>query len=275
LTFTVVTLPAHGTLSGTAPNLKYTPAAGYFGPDAFSYTANDGTVSSATAKVSVIVTQATSCVSTPPKLDAVVSSDQKTAANKLVSGTLSTSTGDELLLAFISADGPNTPSQKIKSLTGGGLTWSLVSRANEANGTTEVWQSRAASPLLGLKLTATLNNAGYDGSITLAAFTGAGKIAATAKGAGVAGAPGVTIKPTQANSLIWAVGHDWTTLRTVTPLAGQSMVHVFRDTRVQDMFWTQSQTKPTVGTGPIAVGATGFTKDRWTMVAVEIPSVCK
>src|SRR5262249_50673564 len=35
LTFTVASPPAHGTLSGTAPNLVYTPAPGYFGPDAF------------------------------------------------------------------------------------------------------------------------------------------------------------------------------------------------------------------------------------------------
>src|SRR5438067_7133515 len=33
LTYAVVTAPAHGTLSGVAPNLTYTPAAGYNGPD--------------------------------------------------------------------------------------------------------------------------------------------------------------------------------------------------------------------------------------------------
>ena len=31
LTYAVVTSPAHGTLSGTAPNLIYTPATGYTG----------------------------------------------------------------------------------------------------------------------------------------------------------------------------------------------------------------------------------------------------
>src|SRR5262249_45076271 len=41
LTFTVTTPPAHGSLSGTAPNLNYTPTAGYFGPDSFQFRVTD------------------------------------------------------------------------------------------------------------------------------------------------------------------------------------------------------------------------------------------
>ncbi len=37
LTFTVVTRPARGSLSGTAPELTYTPAANYHGPDSFTF----------------------------------------------------------------------------------------------------------------------------------------------------------------------------------------------------------------------------------------------
>ncbi|WP_158501761.1 Ig-like domain-containing protein [Vitiosangium sp. GDMCC 1.1324] len=43
LTFSVVAPPAHGTLSGTAPNLTYTPAKDYFGGDSFRFRASDGT----------------------------------------------------------------------------------------------------------------------------------------------------------------------------------------------------------------------------------------
>jgi len=57
LTYTVTAAPAHGTLSGTAPNLTYTPAAGYTGPDSFSFTANNGVVTSNTATVSITVQQ--------------------------------------------------------------------------------------------------------------------------------------------------------------------------------------------------------------------------
>ena len=56
LMFTVVTGPAHGNLSGTAPNLTYTPAPNYHGADSFSFKANDGTVDSATATVSITIT---------------------------------------------------------------------------------------------------------------------------------------------------------------------------------------------------------------------------
>ena len=55
LTYSVLTGPSHGTLSGTAPDLTYTPAANYNGPDAFTFTANDGTVDSNVATVSITV----------------------------------------------------------------------------------------------------------------------------------------------------------------------------------------------------------------------------
>src|SRR5262249_52339367 len=56
LSYSVVTPPTHGTLSGTAPNLTYTPAANYNGGDSFTFKANDGTVDSAPATVSITVT---------------------------------------------------------------------------------------------------------------------------------------------------------------------------------------------------------------------------
>src|SRR5439155_704471 len=56
LTFSIVTQPAHGTLSGTAPNLTYTPATNYIGPDSFTFKVNDGKVDSAVATVSITVT---------------------------------------------------------------------------------------------------------------------------------------------------------------------------------------------------------------------------
>ena len=55
LTFTVLANPGHGTLTGTAPNLTYTPAANYHGPDSFTFTVSDGQATSAPATVSVTV----------------------------------------------------------------------------------------------------------------------------------------------------------------------------------------------------------------------------
>ncbi len=55
LTYAVIEGPAHGTLSGTGPNLLYQPNADYFGPDVFSYVASDGTLTSAPAWVEITV----------------------------------------------------------------------------------------------------------------------------------------------------------------------------------------------------------------------------
>src|SRR5690606_29210075 len=53
--WTIVSPPENGTLSGTAPNLTYTPSNGYSGTDAFTFRANDGYADSNTATVSLIV----------------------------------------------------------------------------------------------------------------------------------------------------------------------------------------------------------------------------
>jgi VCBS repeat-containing protein len=56
LTYTITSAPAHGTLSGTAPNLTYTPAPNFNGSDSFQFKANDGKVDSNIATVSITVT---------------------------------------------------------------------------------------------------------------------------------------------------------------------------------------------------------------------------
>ncbi len=55
LTFSILSGPTAGTLSGTAPNVTYTPPAGFTGSATFTFRANDGTVFSAAATVTVIV----------------------------------------------------------------------------------------------------------------------------------------------------------------------------------------------------------------------------
>jgi cellulose biosynthesis protein BcsQ len=54
--YSVVTVPSHGGLSGTAPNLTYTPNKNFNGPDSFTFKVNDGTVDSAATTVSINIT---------------------------------------------------------------------------------------------------------------------------------------------------------------------------------------------------------------------------
>jgi hypothetical protein len=55
LTFRVVTQPTRGVLSGTAPDLVYTPLPNVTGPDSFTFVANDGYGDSPAATVSITI----------------------------------------------------------------------------------------------------------------------------------------------------------------------------------------------------------------------------
>ena len=146
LSFTVVSGPSHGTLSGTAPNLTYTPAAGFSGSDSFTFRANDGKADSNVATVRITVNRVTKPC-TGPNVDAVVSGDQGKAGSAIVSPGLTTTQAGDLLVAYVAADGPNAPTQKVTTVTGGGVTWTLVARSNSTWGTTEVWQAHAPGTL--------------------------------------------------------------------------------------------------------------------------------
>jgi uncharacterized protein (TIGR03437 family) len=56
LTYLIVTQPAHGSLSGAAPTVTYTPVAGYTGGDSFTFKVSNGAVESAPATVTITIT---------------------------------------------------------------------------------------------------------------------------------------------------------------------------------------------------------------------------
>ena len=58
LTYTIVTGPSSGSLTGAAPNLAYSPDATFSGTDSFTFTASDGKLTSNTATVNITVTPA-------------------------------------------------------------------------------------------------------------------------------------------------------------------------------------------------------------------------
>lgn len=55
LTYTVMSSPANGTLSGTPPNLTYTPKNDFSGSDSFTFRANDGALNSGNATITIAV----------------------------------------------------------------------------------------------------------------------------------------------------------------------------------------------------------------------------
>ena len=84
LTFTVATGPSNGSLSGTAPNLTYTPNAGYNGADSFTFTANDGLLDSAAATISITVNALNDAPTATPQS---VSTDEDTPLAITLGGT--------------------------------------------------------------------------------------------------------------------------------------------------------------------------------------------
>jgi concanavalin A-like lectin/glucanase superfamily protein/Big-like domain-containing protein/K319-like protein len=111
LTFTLVTSPANGTLSGTAPNLTYTPTLNYNGPDSFTFKANDGKVDSNIATVSITVT----AVNDPPVANAqAVTTDEDSAVSVTLTG--SDADGDVLILSIVNNPSHGTLSGTLPNL---------------------------------------------------------------------------------------------------------------------------------------------------------------
>jgi hypothetical protein len=80
-TFQVASQPAHGTLSGTAPNLTYTPANNYTGPDSFTFTVTDTASGLVSAAATVSITVIQSAGPFTYRWNGSVSPDWFTAAN--------------------------------------------------------------------------------------------------------------------------------------------------------------------------------------------------
>ncbi len=57
LTYTVVSQPSNGVLTGTAPNLTYKPNADFNGKDSFTFKANDGELDSEIATIILEITE--------------------------------------------------------------------------------------------------------------------------------------------------------------------------------------------------------------------------
>lgn len=108
LTFTVVTQPAHGTLSGLPPSLTYTPNPDYSGSDSFTFKISDGQVDSNVAMVSITVTPVNDA---PVALSDVFSVNEDTVLSVTTLGVLTNdqdADGDVLSALLVSNVGHGT-----------------------------------------------------------------------------------------------------------------------------------------------------------------------
>lgn len=204
-------------------------------------------------------------------IDKMVTTHQSSAATTIVSPTFSTSGSNELLLAFLTSDGPGG-TISFSSVSGGGLTWTLRKRANSQKGTAEIWQAVAANVLSNVSVTAARSSGSWMGSITVVAFTGADTTTngATGGGSAASGAPTASLTTTKAGSWVWGVGDDWDNAIARTVGANQTKVDEFLASS-GDTFWVQSQTNPTPNSGTsVTINDTAPTTDRWNLAIIEI-----
>jgi hypothetical protein len=206
-------------------------------------------------------------------LDVLTSGVAAPGSRAITSPPLSTSSGNELLVAFIAADGPNQgSSQTIASVSGAGLSWSLAVRANAQSGTAEVWTAYATSKVYRARVRALPARSGFEGSISLAAFKGArAAVGATGSASGPSRQPTVSLTTRVQDGWVWGVGDDWDNGIARTPAAGQALQYQYVDHPIGNTFWVQDRTDrdATAGT-PVVLSDTSPTTDRWDYAALEI-----
>jgi hypothetical protein len=100
LTYSITTAPTHGTLTGAAPTLIYTPSLNYNGADSFTFRASDGSASSNVATVSLSIA---------PVNDVPVAHAQScsTSDGQPISITLSAADADGDALTYVTEDPSN------------------------------------------------------------------------------------------------------------------------------------------------------------------------
>lgn len=274
LTYTVASQPDHGTLTGTAPALTYTPDEGYSGPDSFTYRVADGTVSSATATVEVTVTPQP-CTPSKPKRDFSVHADRRNSDAVVRTPKLRPTKPGDLLLAFVAADGSTTAAQTVTEVSGGGLTWTLVQRENTTRGTSEIWQAYAAEKIRPTRVEVDLAEQGRSASVTVAGFSRAKRfVGSSAHASGTSSAPEVSLTPQATRSSVWAVGRVVGSRYHPKPVSGQKIVHdqTFRSPRVD--YWTQRTTAASEAGTDVTV-SDKVEAVSWGYAAVEIRGTCR
>jgi hypothetical protein len=158
--------------------------------------------------------------------------------NSTVTTAAFTTTGPRLLVAFTSSDGPAT--KQTTTVTGAGLTWTLVKRANSKGGTAEIWTAQSTGALASVTVTSTPKTPGYDQTLTVLTFTGASGIGASAAAGKNTGAPTVALATTQPRSWVFGVGNDDTNATARTVGANQTLLSQWIDTNQSKTFWVQN-----------------------------------
>jgi hypothetical protein len=187
----------------------------------------------------------------------------------VTSAGFSTAAPGELLLALVGSDGGSS-AQSVK-VTGAGLTWQLVARANKSGGDAEIWEAVAPGLLKGATVTSTQTHAGYNEYVDVVSIQGTAGVGAHQVASAKSGAPSVTVVTTQPQSLVFGVGNDYDRAVTRTLGANQVLLGQWLSTSTGDTYWSQNTSVQSGAAGSsVVLNDTSPTTDQWNLAAVEV-----
>jgi hypothetical protein len=209
--------------------------------------------------------------SAPPPANIEIDTKQvRHTTGTLTSPAIKTSAAGDVLVAYVGLDGPSAAGSQTATVSGAGLTWSLVKRSNTQAGDAEIWSAKATSQLTNATVTATPEKAGYSGSLAVIAYKGAAGVGIAGASGAPSGAPDIYLPGIGMGSWVFAVGNDWDRAVARTPVADQVLQDQWVATSVGDTFWVQSTAAPNTAPSLVTIHDNAPTSDRWNYAAVEI-----
>src|SRR3954468_6694208 len=235
------------------------------GSHSLTAVARDGAGNTATS--AAVAVNVSNTVLTAPTVERTIFSD---GAGKRTTAAFSTTHTSDVLVAFVSSDGPAAANGQTVTVSGAGLTWSRVKRQATQFGDSEIWTATAANLLTNATVSSTQSSSSRQ-SLTVVVFAGSAGVGVSAGAGGGSGSALGGVKTSAVNSLVYAVGNDWDSATARTLPAGQVKVHEAVDNTSGDTFWVQSTSGPIVASGTtVAMSTTAPTLDQWNFAAVEI-----
>jgi hypothetical protein len=238
--------------------------------------ANPATISSAATSISINFMIEDLRAFNTLVTDEFIVGNKTSSFSSFATGTFAVNYPNELILVFGSiAKDTNT----ISSMTGGGLTWVNVGRANTNAGSTEVWRAFAPTPQT-FAITMNMSAATLSFSYLVVGIVGAdlsgtngsGAIGAFSTAASSSAAPTVSLTTTRNNSWVWGAGNDPLSGSTSAVAgANQLLLRNSKDATNACSGWAQRQNALTTTSGTsVTINNTAPSTDSCNILAVEI-----
>ena len=208
----------------------------------------------------------------PPMTCFVMQAEQNSSGHgTVITRPFHLAAAGEMLLAFVSSDGPAKARQAV-TVSGAGLRWRLVRRADAQPGDAEIWEAAAPVVLPDVRVMSVQAVQGYEQSLTVIAMEGTAGVGASAGASHASGAPALRLITTKPISLIFAVGNDNDRAMLLTLPRGWMALGPWPGTAGRGTYWSQYTNQPVAQAGTtVEVTDTPSAATRSNLTAVEVP----